>query len=527
MASEFSSIASMADFMRFHAIHGPERIALDFEGRQTSFLQLEEASNQVANGLRRETHPSARVAILDKNSNRYLEVLAGTLKAETVIVPINSRLAPPEIAFILNNSGSEILFVGNNFVETIKTIRDQIGSVRRIIVLDREYDEWRDAQSKFVPGRSAGDDETFAQLYTSGTTGNPKGVQLTDAGFITATSRLLRVFGNCSPEKNALLILPLFHVTGLQFALTAWRAGMKIVVLRDFDARRILEIIERDRIHVSFLVPTMLQDLVVESRKRDFDVSTLEGVVYGASPMPIELLKAAAIQFKDTSFIHAYGMTETTGTITAVPSGPKVAESVLLKSCGKPLDGVEIRIVSPAGSDLPVGQVGEIICRSSTNMKCYWNLLEESMKTLRDGWLHTGDAGYVDSEGYLYISDRVKDMIISGGENIYPAEVENVLYGHPDVAEAAIIGVPDERWGESVKAVIVLKSNTVPDSNAILSYTRQFLAGFKVPKTIEFVEVLPRSSSGKVLKRELRKRYAVAPAEAPCSDPGSSGHDRT
>jgi acyl-CoA synthetase (AMP-forming)/AMP-acid ligase II len=198
-----------------------------------------------------------------------------------------------------------------------------------------------------------------------------------------------------------------------------------------------------------------------------------------------------------------------------------------LKSCGKPLDGVEIRIVSPAGSDLPVGQVGEIICRSSTNMKCYWNLLEESMKTLRDGWLHTGDAGYVDSEGYLYISDRVKDMIISGGENIYPAEVENVLYGHPDVAEAAIIGVPDERWGESVKAVIVLKSNTVPDSNAILSYTRQFLAGFKVPKTIEFVEVLPRSSSGKVLKRELRKRYAVAPAEAPCSDPGSSGHDRT
>jgi fatty-acyl-CoA synthase len=519
MVNEFSKNASIADFTRLHAIRSPDRIALDFEGRQTSFRQLEEASNQVANGLRRETRPATRVAILDKNSNRYLEVIVGALKAETVIVPINSRLAAAEIAFILNDSGAEVLFVGENSLEALRSIRDQIGSVRRIIVLDREYDEWRNAQSGMVPERSSGTDtdETFVQLYTSGTTGYPKGVQLTDASFVTATSRLLAVYGNCSCEKNALLILPLFHVTGIQFALTALRAGMKIVALRDFDARRILEIIERDCIHVSFLVPTMLHALVAESRNCDFDLSTLEGVVYGASPMPIELLKAAAIPFKDTRFIHAYGMTETTGTVTAVLSGSQVSESVLLKSCGTPLEGVEIRIVSLAGSELPIGQVGEIICRSKTNMKGYWNRVDESTKTLKDGWLHTGDAGYVDSEGYLYITDRVKDMIISGGENIYPAEVENVLYEHPDVAEAAVIGVPDEHWGESVKALIVLKSNATPDPKAMLTHVRQFLGGFKVPKTIEFVEVLPRSSAGKVLKRELRERYAVTPARSPVS----------
>lgn len=517
MVNEFSTIASVADFTRLHADRSPDRIALDFEGRQTSFRQLEEASNRVANGLRRQTRPGTRVAVLDKNNNRYIEVIVGALKAETVVVPINSRLAAAEIAFILNDSGAEVLFVGENALEAIRSILDQIGSVRRIIVLDNEYDEWRDVQSGIVPKRSTGTDETFVQLYTSGTTGSPKGVQLTDSSFVTATSRLLKVYGNCSYEKNALLITPLFHVTGIQFALMALRAGMKIVALRDFDPRRILEVIERERIHVSFLVPTMLQALVVESRNCNFDLSTLEGVVYGASPMPIELLKTAAIPFKDTRFIHAYGMTETTGTITAVLPESEVSESVLLKSCGTPLDGVEIRIVDPADSELPIGQVGEIICRTRTNMKGYWNRADESAKSLKNGWLYTGDAGYVDSEGYLYITDRVKDMIISGGENIYPAEVENVLYGHPDVAEAAVIGVPDEHWGESVKALIVLKLNITPDPQAIFTHVRQFLGGFKVPKTIEFVEVLPRSSAGKVLKRELRERYAVAAARSSVS----------
>jgi acyl-CoA synthetase (AMP-forming)/AMP-acid ligase II len=508
MDSGIPSFDSIKDILSYHAARAPHSIALDFEGRQTTYLDLDTASNQAANGIRALVASSTRVAVLDKNSDTFLEVCFGVFKANAVLVPVNARLAPPEIAFILNDSKSEILFVGEGYLDAVNNIREQLETVRNVIVLNEEYLRWRDSQST-TPQRANETQDVRAQLYTSGTTGRPKGAQLTDVGLRIATSRLLKVYGVCGPEKSSLIVLPLFHIAGLQFALTALRAGMKAVILRDFDSRRILKIINRDRINISFLVPTMLKALVDEFVIQPVDVSSLEGVVYGTSPMPLDLIKAVRASFSRTDFIHAYGLTETTGTITAVPRSVKVSESVLLNSCGQALDGVELRVVAPNGADVPIGEIGEILCRSSSNMKGYWNREAENTKVFNDGWMSTGDAGYLDIEGFLYICDRVKDIIISGGENIYPAEVENALCGHPDIAEVAVIGVPDERWGEAVKALVVLKAAALPDPNELIRYARQQLAGFKVPKTIEFLPCLPRNGSGKVLKSELRERYGA------------------
>src|ERR1700730_530608 len=263
MDSGIPSFDLIKDILSYHAARAPHSIALDFEGRQTTYLDLDTASNQVANGIRALVASSTRVAVLDKNSDTFLEVCFGVFKANAVLVPVNARLAPPEIAFILNDSKSEILFVGEGYLDAVNNIREQLETVRNVIVLNEEYLRWRDAQST-TPQRANETQDVRAQLYTSGTTGRPKGAQLTDINLRIATVRLLKVFGACRPEMNALVVLPLFHIAGLQFALTALRAGMKAVILRDFDSKRILKIINRDRINISFLVPTMLKALADE-----------------------------------------------------------------------------------------------------------------------------------------------------------------------------------------------------------------------------------------------------------------------
>jgi long-chain acyl-CoA synthetase len=284
--------------------------------------------------------------------------------------------------------------------------------------------------------------------------------------------------------------------------------GAKGVVAREFDPSRVLDFIERDRISKMFMVPAAMQIVVRQPRAREVDFSCLKFLLYGASPIPLDLLKECMEVF-GCGFVQMYGMTETCGTIVALPPEDHDPQgNARMRSAGKPLPGVEIAILGDDGAPLPPLEVGEIATRSAANMTGYWNLPEATANTIdAEGWLRTGDAGYLDEDGYVYIHDRVKDMIITGGENVYPAEVENAIFGHPAVADVAVIGVPDPQWGEAVKAVVVARPGAEATPAEIIAWARERIAGFKTPKSVDFIEALPRNPSGKILRRELREPY--------------------
>ena len=498
---------TLADTVRRLGRLSPRAVALTYDARPTTYGELDRLSNRVANGLiDADIKPGSRVAILDKNSDRFFQILLGAAKANAVLVPVNARLAPPEIAFAVNDSEAEILFIGQVFVDLIASIRDQLSAIRKIIVLEHGFDTWRDAQQFVDPNLSVHLDSVCLQLYTSGTTGYPKGVQLTHRNFLL--SERSEEWRSWSSEDVMLLVMPLFHIAGVGTGIFGLLAGLNIIIHREFSPSEVLQAIEGQRATVAFLVPAMLLAMLSEKDVEKVDLSSLRHVIYGASPVPIELLKRALHVFRHTRFFQVYGLTETTGVITVLgPEDHLLKKQDVMKSCGRPVEGVELRIVAAGDKTLPVGEVGEILCRTTQNMKGYWKRADDTSKTLKDGWLHTGDAGYLDQEGYLYIHDRLKDMIVSGGENVYPAEIESALYGHPDIQDVAVIGVPDDRWGEAVKALVVLKPDSIADTGEILQYARERLAGFKVPKSIEFVPDLPRNPSGKILKRSLRERF--------------------
>lgn len=506
---KFSTVGTLADIARYHAGLNPDAVALSFEGRETTYRGLDAASSRVANGLiAGGVKASGRVAILDKNSDRFFEIWFGAAKANVVLVPINARLAGPEIAFVLNDAEAEVLFVGESFLNTLGKIRDQLISVRKIIVVDGSYAEWRDAQADHDPRLAARSSDVCVQLYTSGTTGQPKGVELTNANLVGALPSTIEAWGKWTIEDVLLLAMPLFHIAGCGTGVLGLLSGLKTIIVREFAPQQILETIESARVTIAFLVPAMLLTLMSEKNIEQTDLSSLRRIIYGASPIPLELMRSALRLFQHTGFVQIYGLTETTGVLTVLaPEDHSIADTAVMKSCGRATAGVELRIVDTQGTPLAPRQVGEIICRTAKNMKGYWNRTDETAKTLKDGWLRTGDVGYLDESGYLYIHDRLKDMIVSGGENIYPAEIERALYGHPDIADIAVVGVPDERWGEAAKALVVVKQNRTADAADILRYARERLAGYKIPKSIEFLPELPRNSSGKILKRALREQY--------------------
>jgi acyl-CoA synthetase (AMP-forming)/AMP-acid ligase II len=502
--------ATLAEIVRHQAATQPERIALTFADRDTSYGALDRRANQVANGLiAAGLRPQSRVALLDKNHDSFFEIWFGAAKANVVLVPINWRLAQPEIAFIVNDAKAEILFVGAEFFATVAAIRDQLASVREIVVTDRDYPAWRDRRSAADPDLPTVGADVCVQMYTSGTTGRPKGAQLTNANVLTELS-LLDTMGEWARWQNSdvsLVVMPLFHIAGSGYAMVGFFSGAQNVLLREVVPQQILDAIGRYRVTKACFVPAVILFLMQCPGIRDADLSSLQLIIYGASPIPTALLCSALEVFK-CKFAQVYGLTETTAAITCLPPEEHAdPDSERLLSCGRALEGVDIRVVGPTGESLPPRQVGEIVCRTALVMKGYWNLPDETAKAFDGDWFHTGDAGYLDEAGFLYIYDRVKDMIISGGENVYPAEVESALYGHPAVADVAVIGVPDERWGEAVKAIIVLKPDRQATEAEILAYARERIAGYKLPKSIDFVDALPRTPSGKILKRELRGAY--------------------
>ncbi|MBU6372875.1 MAG: fatty acid--CoA ligase [Alphaproteobacteria bacterium] len=512
-------IRSLADLTRVQARMRGDKIAFLFEGRATTFSALDAQSSRIAQALRAAGLAKGdRIAYLGKNTDRYFELLCGAAKAELVMTPVNWRLAAPEIAYILHDSGAKALFVGAEFLDLAAGLRAEAPGLRLLVAVEDDphpaflgYAALRDAQPAVDPGGAPGWDDVAVQLYTSGTTGKPKGAMLPTRGFLA----LRRTQADADVDWNkwtdadvSLVAMPCFHIGGTGWGVTGLYYGAKGVIMREFDPTRVLDFFERFEITKLFMVPAAMKIVLDQPRARDVDYSRLRYILYGASPIPLDLLREAMAVFK-CGFVQMYGMTETTGTICALaPEDHDPNGSERMRSAGKALPGVEIAVIDETGARLPPRAVGEVAIRCAANMVGYWNLPDATAATLaKDNWLRTGDAGYFDEDGYLYIHDRVKDMIISGGENIYPAEVESAIYGHPDVADVAVIGVPDDKWGEAVKAMVVLKPGATTQAADLIAFARTRIAAYKCPKSVDFIPALPRNASGKILRRELRAPF--------------------
>ena len=511
--SDPAAIRSVADMIRVRAAEHPEVDALLFNGVATSYGALDRRSNRVANALLAlGLAPQTRVAHLDKSNDIFFDLMFGCAKANMVLVSVNWRLAPPEIAYIINDAEAEILFVGEEWFPVIEKIRDQLATVKTIVAFGArhpawpEFGTWRDRQPDTDPMVPLAADDVAIQLYTSGTTGLPKGAQLTNDNLAHMMPLWVRTW-MMAPGARNIVVLPVFHIGGAGWGMAGVYGGCTNVIHREFNPVEVLRSIERDRIRVMLLVPAMILFLVQAPQIHETDLSSLKLIVYGAAPIPADLLRKALDIFP-CGFQQVYGATETTGAITLLPPeehDPNDPQKLL--SCGYLQEGVELKIVDENDREVPTGTVGEIVVGGKQVMKGYWKLPEATARAFRNGLYHTGDAGYLDAKGYLYIYDRVKDMIVSGGENIYPAEVESALFGHPAIADVAVIGVPDERWGEAVKAVVVTKPGAETTPAALIAWARERIAGYKLPKSIDFVDSLPRNPTGKILKRELRAPY--------------------
>ncbi|HTZ69422.1 MAG TPA: fatty acid--CoA ligase [Acetobacteraceae bacterium] len=508
---------TLIDSLAATVIEKPSKPAFVFESRTTDFATFDRHTNNVASALRAAgIRPGERVAYIGKNSDIYFEALYGAIKAGVVMVPINWRLAGPEIAAIIDDSEARLLIVGPEFAELVASHRDAMPRIDMILAAEGhhpawpDFTHWRDSISASCESWVVSADDIALQLYTSGTTGRPKGVMLTHRNFTSGirANRMADLPWNRWREDDATIqAMPVSHISGTGWGIMAAHYGATCFIQRQFDLDETFDMIERHAISKIFLVPAALQFLVRHPRAGQANFTRIRDMAYGASPMPLPLLREA-MRVMGCGFVQFYGMTETTGTIVALPPEDHLPEgSPRMRAAGKPLPWVEVRILDASGAEVPTGQVGEIVTRSDANMAGYWRRPEETARTLANGWLRTGDAGYLDADGYLYIHDRVKDMIISGGENVYPAEVENALSEHPAIAEVAVIGVPDDTWGEAVKAVIVLRPGATLAADELIAWSRQRIAAFKAPRSVDFVDLLPRNASGKILKRSLRAPF--------------------
>ena len=520
----FPEIRTLGDAPRLHGRTRGDRPVFFFEGRTTTYAEFDRQTAQVANGLAAEgVRRGDRVTYLGKNSDRYFEILFGCARIGAVMTPVNWRLAEPEVVYIVGDSEAQVLFVDEHGAALAARVADQLTGVRKIIAIEGEpegcepYETWRDRQSAADQAVELSPDEVAVQLYTSGTTGRPKGVQITHHNFYAFNEYAARHPADYPADMDwnvwedtdvSMVAMPVFHISGTGWGVVGVYSGAFTVVLREFDNAAVIDTIRRFKVSKTVLVPTTIQMMLEVPGVGPADFASMSDFLYGASPIPLDLLERAVTAF-GCGFVQLYGMTETCGAVTYLPREDHRPGSPRMRSAGKPVPGARIRIMDPDGERvLGPNQVGEICILSPTTMKGYWKQEAETARCIgADGWVRTGDAGMMDEDGYVYISDRVKDMIVSGGENVYPAEVENAMYGHPDIAEVAVIGVPDSHWGEAVKAVVVPKPGATPDAASILKFTRERIAGYKAPKSVDFVEALPRNASGKVLKRDLRAPY--------------------
>lgn len=504
----------IADIPRIQAATRPGDVAFVFKGQNTSFLELEQRANRVANGLKTlGVTPDTRIAYLAGNTAIYYEMMFGAAKVRAVMTAVNTRLAGPEIEFILADARATVLFVGAPFYDLIDSIRDKLPTLTMIVAMDGPYrdwpvyETWRDEQADAAPNLETFDADDVIQLYTSGTTGLPKGVMLTNGNYLDFMRQAAQLEWSSYDAEDAVMnAMPLFHVAGVNVGILSTAQGSKTVVLPEIDPGEILRLIEDQKIAHAFWVPAVILMLTQHPKFAETDFSSLKQVFYGASPIAEDLLKTAMTQM-GARFTQLYGLTETVGAATYLPPEAHDPARQKLRSCGVAWPDIDVRCVDENGNDVKLGDVGEIIIKSGIVMKGYWNRPEATAEAIRDGYFYTGDAGYFDEEQYLYIFDRVKDMIVSGGENVYPAEVENAIFGHPDVADVAVIGVPDDKWGEAVKALIVAKPGKNPAAEDIITWARERIAAYKCPKSVDLIDEMPRNPSGKILRKDLREPF--------------------
>ena len=518
---------NFSEFLTIASAIVPDRSATVFEGRRQTYAELQANVNRLANALSElGVGPGDRVAILQVNCPEHIEVAFAAAKLDAVFVPLNFRARLEELRFMINDSGPKVLFVGGRYTELVASMAGGIPSVEHFVGLEGPVDGWHD-YGELLAG--APDEERFPEadahdvcviMYTSGTTSFPKGVMLTHDSF---SSYILSAVTPADPdlEERNILTVPLYHIAGVQSLMSAVYGGRTLIIQRQFMPVEWMELVERERADRAMMVPTMLKMLMDHEDFGRRDLSSLRVITYGAAPMPFETIRRAVEAFPGAQFINAFGQTETAATITMLPPDDHVltgseeeiaAKLKRLTSIGKPLDDVEVRIVDERGQTTPVGEVGEIVARGERLMAGYWGQEDATRETIRDGWLYTGDLGYVDEDGYVFLAGRAKDFIKRGGEMISPEEVEQTLANHPEVEEAAIIGVPDDIWGERVRAIVVRRQDGAVEEADLIEFCRQRLASFKKPESVVFIDELPRNALGKVLKRILQESHA-APIE--------------
>jgi acyl-CoA synthetase (AMP-forming)/AMP-acid ligase II len=498
------------DAVRDYAETRTDHPVLIFGDRVTSYGDLDVLANRVANGLTSfDLKPQSRIAILTGNNDYFFEIWLGAALGNFVLTPINARLAPPEIAYIVNDCQAEILIVDGPFRALVEEIAADLSTIRQVISLDSHpewlnYIQWRDQQPANQLQAAADPADTMVQMYTSGTTGFPKGVELNHSSMLACVRSMMGLTA-WEPGEVALVTAPLFHTAGSAWASCAMQSGGTIVLLREATPATILNAFEEQKITQALLVPAVIQMALQSSECGTKDFSSLKRMLYGASPITIPVLRQALETF-GCEMEQGYGLTETVGPVAMLRPDDHLNDEKL-QSCGKAVPGAELRVVDKEGHDCAVSDVGEIVVSGVQVMNGYWNRPDDTAAAIKDGWFHTGDAGYFDADGYLFIHDRLKDMIVSGAENVYPAEVERALESFPGIAEVAVIGVPDEQWGEAVKAVVVANPGAALSENEIIEFARTRVARFKCPKSVDIVDALPRNPSGKILKKELRAPY--------------------
>jgi len=511
------------DFLEIATAICPDRNIVIFENESTTYSQFKDRVERLAKGLKAlGIEKGDRVGMLQVNCPQYLEAYFATARTGAIFVPLNFRAKADELTYMINNAQTSVLFAGARYLDMVREILPKLPCVENCVIVDQRAegflhfeDLMKSTSEEF--SIDVEDEDITIIMYTAGTTGRPKGVPLRNEGF---TSYILENVGPADPEieERNLLTVPLYHVAGMQAVLAGVYGGRTLVLMRQFEVKEWLRTVQAQRVSRAMLVPTMLKWVIDDPDFGNYDLSSLKVITYGAAPMPLNVIEKAVRVLPGVQFINAFGQTETASTITSLGPEDHVIEGSpeekakklkrLANSIGKPLSDVQIRIVDPNGSVLPEGEVGEIQAKGARIMKGYWGDEEKSALAITpDGWLRTGDRGWMDQDGYIYLAGRGDDVIIRGGENISPEEVEDVLHSHPKIDEAAVIGIPDPEWGQEPRAIVVMKKGESADPEDIIQFCRERLAGFKRPRSVVFVDSLPRNHMGKVLRRELRKSH--------------------
>ncbi|WP_078589085.1 MULTISPECIES: long-chain-fatty-acid--CoA ligase [Streptomyces] len=490
----------------------PKDEALVEDDRRWTWSDLADRVSRLAAALAEDGMRSGdRFASLDKNSTTTVEATLAAARNGYAHVIVNWRLAPDELAYILADAQAGVLFVGAEFVPQLEEIRSRLPELTKVVVVGGDADEYEHYLASAQPVQRThqpAPDDCVLQLYTSGTTGFPKGAMLTHRSLEAHCITAVEAFHLTRDSVN-MVAMPLCHVGGSSWSLLSIYTGARTVIVRAVVPADVLEQIGRERVTHAFFVPTIFEYLLAAPELDSADLSSLRCLVYGGAPMPPPLMRRCLDRFRQ-DFYQAYGMTEASGAVCVLePAAHRDPDRThLLASAGRPVKGVQVKVVNPVTEqEVRTGQTGEFWIRSDQVMVGYWRKPDADGDSFHDGWLHTGDAGYQDEAGYLFVRGRVKEMIISGGENIYPVEVERVLAQHPAVAEACVIGVPDPTYGEAVKAVVTTAPDAVLDEGKLIAFCREHLAAYKCPKSVDVVRELPRTATGKVLKRELRRPY--------------------